>query len=118
MRDIKFRAWDGNKMISDGFSIDMLGMYLTTSRDKIYKIGETVQLLQYTGLKDKNGKEIYEGDIIRTTGGPIRLVGFKSGLFGAGADFNFYQISSADEVIGNEYENPELLEPDPSTVND
>ena len=62
MREIKFRAWDNkqNKMRNDGFSIYYDGSIQFAdsieSKDFI--------LMQYTGLKDKNGKEIYEGDIL------------------------------------------------------
>ena len=61
MREIKFRTWDGKKMMSE------LPAYLEP-----HDVNETISsmnsegivLMQYTGLKDKNGKEIYEGDIV------------------------------------------------------
>jgi hypothetical protein len=64
--------------------------------------------VQFTGLKDKNGREIYEGDLLRQSDGGIKEVGFKSGMFGKGVDYDFPQIWADDEVIGNIYENPEL----------
>ena len=86
---------------------------------KYLKTGE-VHLVQYTGLKDKNGKEIYEGDIL-----PYRYVvtfvdasdsanlGMSVGWYEQRDDFeSFRQLEVGDEleVIGNIYENPELLE--------
>jgi hypothetical protein len=79
---------------------------------------------QYTGLKDKNGKEIYEGDILETDlSFPYVVVVFRNGAFmyqchDSGEDFYDYMAPAAKEakmdhfleVIGNIYENPELLE--------
>lgn len=70
MREIKFRAWDKNKKeMIDVYSLDFLeGGNLTgigTNFDgSDGKIIQDVEIMQYTGLKDKNSKEIYEGDIL------------------------------------------------------
>ncbi|MBM7835932.1 YopX family protein [Clostridium sardiniense] len=82
---------------------------------------------QYTGLKDKNGKEIYEGDILKynheSVGELIRVVNYKYGMYGVeggiigieGTVVTRKHIPFANiltykyEVIGNIYENPELL---------
>jgi uncharacterized phage protein (TIGR01671 family) len=57
MREIKFRAWDRkDKLWVAGFSIGQSGT-LSELGDKVF--------MQYTGLKDKTGKEIYEGDVVR-----------------------------------------------------
>lgn len=75
--------------------------------------------MQYTGLKDKNNKEIYEGDIL-TDGEFIAEVAWGIGKAGfiltggqhsmAMAEGIFEQIVNTCEVIGNLYENPELIE--------
>ena len=87
------------------------------------------QLMQYTGLKDKNGKEIYEGDILKVPddydiygfmAGEIRQIYFKDGCFrfkpkneGDCTERGHHLEDDGDfEVIGNIYESPELLEKD------
>ncbi len=63
MREIKFRAWDGKKMYYDPILHD--GLMFETGRDFDDWTPCDHKLMQYTGLKDKNGIEIYEGDIVR-----------------------------------------------------
>lgn len=87
--------------------------------DEGYKIAdEDLILMQYTGLKDKNGKEIYEGDIVESEknmmfnqGKQTDQVRFEDGAFKV-ATVNLSTITTSfyPEVIGNIYENPELLE--------
>lgn len=81
---------------------------------------ENFHFMQYTGLKDKNGKEIYEGDILNMTyHGSVYIVkpeikgviGFENAAFIVGEDrVPLGRIGRSLEVIGNIYENPELLE--------
>lgn len=77
-------------------------------------------LMQYTGLKDKNGKEIYEGDILNNGNGPVYVFwnenyqAFWVGYDSEESEKQYYASTSdfcteADEIIGNIYENPELL---------
>ena len=125
MRKIKFRAWDKkkNKWLHSydklgGCSIFgetiILGMWLSEIR--IENLNE-VEVMQFTGLLDKQGVEIYEGDIILWENSDSEKVKSKV-VFYNGAfrmrnmDFllHDYMDSNVFEVIGNIYENPELLE--------
>ncbi len=124
----RFRAWDkeNKKMIDvdilnwNNGEVDFIGDGITF----ILKANDIV-LMQSTGLTDKNGKEIFEGDIVKVTDGDERT-NFPDGGIGTicGLDEIFmwyidgqvhnglFDISQEYyiEVIGNIYENPELLE--------
>lgn len=144
-REIKFRAWDEvakkwlwitgfeTKETSKGNGYTLGGLF----HDGDYVGHENIKVIQYTGLKDKNGREIYESDIVQYTRIVyadcsrteiedieelvIGEVYYAEGLWigfrfidGTGKLFLPGQVSSEDnnpeiEVIGNIYENPELL---------
>jgi len=97
-RIIKFRAYTE-------ISNEVLGM----KYDVPHNYNDTV--MQFTGLLDKNGKEIYEGDIVR---GQHKIIGdwtakvdfLATGIWFGGAKFS--EVENY-EIIGNIYENPELL---------
>ncbi len=122
-REIKFRAFvEKSRMIYSG---DTYGDYLEFfEKCRYFHNGQGgCYLMQYTGLKDKNGKEIYEGDIIKSDymGQSIGEVMYKPCLFGflhstpIGTNFTPIPIrnelySFYLEVIGNVWEHPHLLE--------
>lgn len=130
MREIKFRAWDHDdkKMwkvvaISESIWCDCEEKHIKICDfDKSPSVKETdvrlsvnYELMQYTGLKDKNGREIYEGDIIKCFVKGDSKVVFKHGCFcleslNYGNVTAFCDVFGAIEIIGNIYEKPELLE--------
>lgn len=133
MREIKFRAWDKKRKemfpvhelewhkISHSLTTcigyddpDKDGWTMHGGRNNSYANGERYVLLQYTGLKDKNGVDIYEGDLFKTSLDWIAVVEWENeGRFlGFTADRSILYINRepAVEIIGNIYENPELLE--------
>ena len=109
----KFRAWDAlaRKMIRELLLIsyvrnEIIGKYENGSNSNPLKIREEVILMQSTGLVDKNGQEIFEGDVVRMRSGELLPVKLHHGMF---IPVCFY-ISSVFEREGNVFENPELLE--------
>lgn len=132
MREIKFRAW-----VSDKAGYNKQGMYcgVENAYDTLGQMGDgkggfkdyswqsfeevisdakkgDLVLMQFTGLLDKNGKEIYEGDVVMKTvkdngHAPIKMPVRWNQIL-AGFDING-KSGHEYEIIGNIYENPELL---------
>lgn len=125
MREIKFRAWlKDEKRMTNVVRLDLLenddNDICIIYRVKPHLLGKKhskdFELMQYTGLKDNNYDEIYEGDIVEilTEVEEYGIVKFLDGAFYVEADgfrVNFYDnIRGGDVlVIGNIYENKELL---------
>src|SRR6185436_2697466 len=107
MREIKFRAWYGGQIVEVG-QLDFFTDGQITVNDEL--VG--AKLMQFTGLKDKNGKEIYEGDVVNTQ----QLIGtvkwseehgkWEVEYIGDSRKFALYTQNRDTEVIGNIYENP------------
>ena len=117
MREIKFRAWNKNtKQMIDLKAITPLA--LDISANGIFlPFRDDLILMQYTGLKDKNGQEIYEGDIVKhlTYGGnyPVTYSCENTGYGLKTRRGSMHLCSDCCpnlEVIGNIYENKELLD--------
>lgn len=135
MREIKFRAWNKNSStMIDLYKITPLAINIP--QDGLFiPFGDDIELMQFTGLLDKNGKEIYEGDILSghlSLGDPnfaddktanVVVVWFQSNVEYILVDIDEYVRNVRDEpsymsidepwtkreVIGNIYENKDLL---------
>lgn len=111
MSELMFRAWDIDWHRFEYFEIGENGDRYGIFRVAANKFGSVVE--QYTGLKDENGKEIYEGDILESTWNGDRAVVVWNDVEGEWehyADFNTHSKYSGSVIIGNIHENPELLE--------
>ena len=141
----KYRAWDSanKEMFKDTFAITENGQVVVVEQESVasspdYVFVDHLVIMQSTGLKDKNGKEIFEGDILEIQG--IKMIvkfgsykyletsknnGYTLGIFHDGLGFYVECINAADPdrispfepetlkesvVIGNKFGNPELLE--------
>lgn len=125
MREIKFRVWckDKNEWECDEVFINRFGHQFHTARLSPVKNDNHI-IQQYTGQKDKNGKEIYEGDRVRgydsfiaEVNGVVKYNGMSFVFEGNNADGSlwYYTVTSKVEnnelfeveVVGNIYENPD-----------
>lgn len=122
MRNLKFRAWDRikRKML---YGVSPFNVHITDENEPLlspeYSKHDDCEFEQYTGLKDKNGKEIYEGDIVEyayTRCNYIVVYRRYDASFVLENDdreeaIHFHYDRQSDyEVAGNIHENPELLE--------
>jgi len=122
MREIKFRAWDSKKMVYLApleVENQNMGLILSGNID-----GKPEAVMQYTGLQDKTGRDIYEGDIIEAYGyvqKPKMVVKFDEKMAGfipfiwkqayEYVDYiGYFSYEDWCIVVGNIYENPELLD--------
>ena len=132
MREIKFRAWDknyrntkdeivGHMFYSDSYSLGLGAFFTLTKENKR-------ELMQFTGVKDKNDKEIYEGDVVTKDGKVNAIVFYNAPTFSVklkikktenqiegygyiGKEVENEYVGELDgkvKIIGNVFENPEL----------
>ena len=131
MRGNKFRAWDGAKIISLSKAIynDFVGVQHNRGDGfDLEPYYDNVELMQYTGLKDSAGNEIYEGDIIKFKNKKgwswVFVIEYNKDSAGYMLDYSYKtqsnnedikldcDIAFQSEVIGNMYEDEQLLEGD------
>ena len=116
MREIKFRAWD--KLNKEMFNVESINFQeRRVYKDTVsYRKFNDIELMQYTELKDKNGKEIYEGDIVTLHNSKYKVIfNSKEARFVLKDAFFEMDIPFTNsnnermEIVGNIYENSELI---------
>lgn len=125
MREIKFRAWSSvRKEMAEVEIIHFKGnaVYLISKYLRLVANLDETELMQFTGQKDMNGKEVFEEDILKLENGDFGIVQYNNlncnyyiqlinYHFNVAIDFKkVFSYQSKVEIIGNKYENPELLE--------
>jgi len=120
MRETKFRAWDKRRKVwvnEKQIGLNLLGELIAPDETWLeHGLGDLV-LMQYTGLRDRNNREIFEGDILQIRSPDLtteHLIGevvwkFMSWLIKDGGMLDSFKNLHL-EIIGNIYSNPELLE--------
>lgn len=120
MREIKFRVWlKDHKILGLALGIDILHKEIFFSNDNSNNVTKyygfvdfkEIELMQYTGIKDRNEKEIYEGDILSNDEECYKVV-FENGSYRAEIEeysLDLIDVAHCCEIVGNIYENPELL---------
>ena len=118
-REIKFRVWEQTSTTMD-YDIDLILKNPSIIPSKLFlSVDSMLKIMQFTGLHDKNGKEIYEGDVLKTKYQDKAIMIWHK-------EFSCFCFETIDEVvkgeyqysfknveieiIGNIYENPELLD--------
>ena len=123
MREIKFRAWDKiNNRFTGRFCIGDDGSFIdmTSGDNSEWMVVEDMTINRYTGLKDKNGVEIYEGDVVKYVTNYYGkrqerqkvvewIDDMQDDSFGEPLSMGYRFHGDELEVIGNIYENPELI---------
>jgi len=123
MREIKFRAWDEmekrmigwhDRVFTKNNNSSLLCEYPLKNISESY-----VKYMQYTGLNDKNGKEIYEGDLIKSEDDIVSRIVYDEASFKSVWIHNDHLVNCILDnlfiktlnpiVVGNIYENPELI---------
>jgi len=121
MREIKFRAWDKeNKKMMKVSSLHLENKEISVKENGTFHLFRMQDLMQYTGLKDKNDKEIYEGDILffRDENMKYIVVWQDAAFIIKSIEIRKYSekmcwlddTEICCEIIGNVYENKNLLE--------
>lgn len=132
MRDIKFRAWNKNEKRMEDINFIRWVKYGYMSVNSIYykngkridngsaydaKEPSTIEVMQYINRKDKNGTEIYEGDILKSPDNELIEITYNSDTGGflmeyieSNDFYNLEEFTEAEcEIIGNIYKNPKLI---------
>jgi uncharacterized phage protein (TIGR01671 family) len=111
-REIKFRAWE-----FEGKFMNHSPLHHVSFHGEVFEGSGNVKqgnyaLMQFTGMSDKNEKEIYEGDIVRYWGGVAPIEYNMFGFAIKATEDEYFDINEPDkiEVIGNIYENANLID--------